>query len=308
MLSELVPETERELLFDQNREWDSEMVAYVNPEMLDPTLKPENEQFPVFAFDLSNDVIKDGMIVDHIDKFAKVKLKDGMVYDRAQNETLDDFFDLIIDSELDESEISKNYADYQKFMDYREEQLLGLCIQRIDAERNSIKMEKPVADIENTITKPEDVNDIGNESLLADASNLKTTIETEWNKIILGKRTYDFDHDVQLEIQKQDYYDSDVYDRAWEVKDIIEKLLNAKYLAVSQVVIPENKELGIAKVDYRQVYRDIQEPVNHGKNSCRLLLSLTRLMGNCIHRSITFDEIETLEPEVTVSSGVREVW
>ncbi len=297
----------RSLTQEEVEDWRNYLLSCVNPKILDPKITNENKNefihFPIFAYDLSTDMIIDGVIVDHLEKFGSIKQNDKLIFDRTQNETLDDFFDLIPTPQND----TDNYNDFRKFMTFREDQLLSLWIYRIDHDPIIDKVKDAVKNIDETITKLHDADpDYGDESLIADASELKLTISSEWNNIILGKRTGDFDHDMQIDLQKQDYYSTDVYDRAYEVKDMIEKLLEAKYLSPTQVVIPENTELGIPNCDYRELYSEIHSPNNYGKQSCRLLLSMTKLMGRCLHKVVSFDEVETIETEIPQSANIQD--
>ena len=298
---------------EEAKYWRNYLTSCVNPAITELKITKENKDkliyFPVFAFDLSHDIVDESdqdMIIDHLDKFAVIKQGDKIIYDRVQNETLEDFDDLIISAQSDEP-IHEVYADFKKFMNFREDQLLSLWISRIDNSPEVKEVTEAFENIKTTVDKLHDADpDYGDESLIADASELKLTIMTEWNSIILGKRTGDFDHDMQIDLQKQDYYSTDVYDRAFEVKDQIEKLLEAKYLAPTQVIIPENIELGIPACDYRELFKAIHSPNNYGKESCRLLLSMSKLMGKCLHKVVSFDEVETIEPEIPQSSNIQD--
>lgn len=272
-----------------------ESKSILNQELLDPTLKPENEQFPVFAFDPYFTIKEDEIITEFIPK-----------YEIIEDENKNGFWKLdkdknLIPKPLDnitEREYLESYADYLKFTDFREDQQLGLILEKIQEERNEIIAEEPI-ELE---TREVSTESFGDESLIADAFELKNTITTEWNEIVLGVKNGDWDHDMRLALAKSDYMDTKVYDRAWEVKDMIEKLLGVKHLSLSQVVCPANKSLGIKEFDYRKIFIEMQTPENLGKNACRLLVSLCRLMGKCVHKQITFEQVETIEPEITTSS------
>lgn len=279
----------------------NESKSIQNQELLDPTLKPENEQFPVFAFDPYFTIKEDEIITEFIPKYE-------IIEDENKNRfwKLDKDKNLIpkpLDS-ITEREYLESYADYLKFVDFKEDQNLTLILEQIEQERNEIIAEEPIE----PETEKESTESFGDESLISDAFELKNTITTEWNEIVLGVKNGDWDHDMRLELEKSDYMNTKVYDRAWEVKDMIEKLLGGKHLSLTQVVCPANRSLGIKELDYRKIFVDMQTPENHGKNSCRLLVSMCRLMGKCVHKQITFEAVETIEPEITTSSGIREAW
>ncbi len=271
-----------------------------NQELLDPTLKPENEQFPVLAFDPYFTIREDEIITEFIPKYE-------IIEDENKNRfwKLDKDKNLIpkpLDS-ITEKEYLESYADYLKFVDFKEDQNLALILEKIEEERNEIIAEEPTE----PETEKESTESFGDESLIADAFELKNAIIKEWNTIVLGTKTGDFDLDMRLELAKNDYENTKVYDRAWEVKDMIEKLLGAKHLSLTQVVCPANRSLGTEELDFRKIFIEMQTPENHGKNACRLLVSMCRLMGKCVHKQITFNEIETIEPEMA-TSGIREIY
>jgi hypothetical protein len=305
----------RSLTQQEVENWPHVLADFVNPTLLDCNITDDNKKtglfLPVFAFDLSIDVYEtnedsEPIIVDHLLKFSMTqnpKNKEQFFYDLYKNEVNEKYFDLVVKSDMDQHELQQEYRDFSKFMNLREDQFLSMLISNID-EQKKTEQEKSYDDGDFGHKNNEEAETIGDESLISDASELKNIIITEWNETVLGTKSGNFDHDMELALRKQDYFNTKVYDRAWEVKDLIMKLLDAKYLAFTQVVIPENEKYGIDAVDYRKIYKDIQEPENHGKNACRLLVSLSRLMGKCVHRSISFEEVETIESEIPQSSNI----
>ena len=169
--------------------------------------------------------------------------------------------------------------------DFREDQLLSLELVDIREKKKKEKSEPEQKQIQESSTIEI--------SLLADAYHLRENIKQEWEQIVIGKKTGDFDHDMQLTLRQNDYFDRDVYERAWECYDLIKKLVES------------GSQKETLFMNYTEVYEDVQQPENHGMLACRYLVSLSRLLSRCLDKSVIESKEQIIESEIPSSSNIQ---
>lgn len=124
------------------------------------------------------------------------------------------------------------------------------------------------------------------------ANQLYNQIMDEYENIILARKNYDFDHDSALELEKQEYYDQTVYERAWEVNDIIDTLIEGGY---------QKKTLF---GNYKEIYVDLQG--KQGKECVRNLVRLARLMSRCVSPEVLVNTEDVIESTIPGNASMRD--
>lgn len=134
---------------------------------------------------------------------------------------------------------------------------------------------KKLLDIENHVEFDPEVTANANsqeeEMTSLRANELYRIIMQEWDEIVLGKKTGDFEQELKLEKAQSDYFDGTsaiIYDRAWEVHDIIMTLIEGKYQPRSLFG------------NFDEIYQKIG--MLTGRDCARELVKLARLMSRCV--------------------------
>lgn len=130
------------------------------------------------------------------------------------------------------------------------------------------------------------------EMALIRANDLYITINMEWDEIVLGSRVGEFEVDLRLSLKQQDYFDKIVYERAWEVKDIIDTLIEGKY--------QQAKLFG----NYLDIYENLK--IKHGKECARELMRLAKLMGKCVSPEVSERREQIIESITPTDSHIQD--
>lgn len=123
------------------------------------------------------------------------------------------------------------------------------------------------------------------------ANQLYAIVMEEWDDIVLGKTSGDFERTLDLQMQQRDYFTTIVYERAWEVHDIITTFVEGKYQ-------PETL-FG----NYKQIYEQLQ--TKNGKECARDLVRLARLMSRCVSPEVTMRTEEIVESTVPAQAMMK---
>ncbi len=135
------------------------------------------------------------------------------------------------------------------------------------------------ADLEKTPPVFSNKNDLDN-ALIEDAFDLREKIKEEWDTIVIATPTgIDPDEDTKLEIKKEQYFEEVVYDRAWEVKALIETIIESGNQPITLFADLEDQFEELTKAK--------------DKDACRKLRALTMKLEKCLPSSF-----EILKPIV----------
>lgn len=177
-------------------------------------------------------------------------------------------------------------VDYEIF---RQDQLYELELE---------KKKKELLDSENEVKFDPDVkpNEISPEEEMTSlrANELYTLIMAEWDEIVLGKSTGDWEHDLKLQMAQADYFSGTqaiVYERAWEVNDIMTVLVEEKYQPATLFG------------DYKKIYLNLQ--TLHDKECARELVKLVRLMSRCVSPETIERQEDLVEATIPAQSLMK---
>ena len=129
-------------------------------------------------------------------------------------------------------------------------------------------------------------NDIDN-NLVWQAYQLVQKTNYEWENIVLANQTgIDTEYDLKLEIDKEEYFKIQVYERGWEIAELIRNIVDT------------NAQNEFIFGNFEEIYKKISDIKNEttrkwyekGKDSSRLVRSLAMKLSKCLPREVEIIE------------------
>ncbi len=130
------------------------------------------------------------------------------------------------------------------------------------------------------------------ESLVQDAYVLCNDLENEWKSIVIAVKTGDYDYNTNLKKKQKDYLRNVLGDRAWEVKDLIDKFIEDK--------IHDKSLFG----NYEELYEQIEKAEEKTKVEARKLRSMCRYLAKTVTKKIKIEEEEIIPSIIPTSVNI----